>query len=78
MRGDITLIKFDKLWQTMKKREITTYTLREKYNIEGRTIRRLKANDNVTTDTLNKLCEILNCRLDEIVEYEPDKNESNL
>lgn len=63
------MIVFDKLWTTMKKKGVSTYTLREKYNIESRTIRRLKANQNVTTDTLDKLCEILDCELCEIAEY---------
>ena len=66
------MISFDKLWVTMKAREVSTYTLREKYNIDTRTIRRLKANENTTTDTLNTLCEILDCALHDIVEYVKD------
>jgi len=67
------MIVFDKLWETIKNKNITTYTLREKYFIDSKTIRRLKANKNTTTDTINKLCEILDCRLEDIVEYKPDK-----
>ncbi len=63
------MIVFDRLWDTMKIKGVSTYTLREKYNIESRTIRRLKANQNVTTDTLDKLCGILGCELCEIAEY---------
>jgi len=63
------MITFDKLWETMKEKGVSTYTLREKHNIDTRTIRRLKANENTTTDTLNTLCEILNCSLHDIVEY---------
>ena len=66
------MIKFDKLWKTMKEKGVSTYTLREKYNIDTRTIRRLKANENTTTDTLNTLCEILDCSLEDIVEYVKD------
>ena len=63
------MILFDKLWETMKEKGASTYTLREKHNIDTRTIRRLKANENTTTETLNTLCEILDCTLHDIVEY---------
>jgi len=66
------VIIFDKLWETMKEKGVSTYTLREKHNIDTRTIRRLKANENTTTDTLNALCDILDCSLHDIVEYVKD------
>lgn len=66
------MITFNKLWETMKKKGVSTYVLREKYKIDTRTIRRLKANENTTTDTLNALCEILDCSLQDIVEYVKD------
>ena len=66
------MIRFDKLWETMKEKGISTYTLREKYNIDTRTIRRLKANENITTDTLNVICNILDCTLHDIVEHVKD------
>jgi len=66
------MIKFDKLWDTMKKKGVSTYTLIEKYDIDTRTIRRMKANKNTTTDTLNKFCSILGCSLSDIAEYVPD------
>ena len=63
------LICFDRLWETMKKRSMTTYQLREKCGIDSKTVRRLKANDNMETKTLNKLCVALNCKLEDIAEY---------
>lgn len=71
------MIVFNRLWDTMKAKGVSTYTLREKYNIESRTIRRLKANQNVTTDTLDKLCEILGCELCEIAEYIPTEKQKS-
>lgn len=53
----------------MEKRGMTTYQLREKCGIDSKTIRRLKANDNMETKTLNKLCAALQCRLEDIAEY---------
>lgn len=67
------MIIYDGLWRIMEKKGITTYTLREKCGIDSKTIRRLRANDNMETKTLNKLCAVLECRLEEIAEYVPDK-----
>lgn len=66
------MIVFNKLWETMSKKGFSSYTLREKYNIDNKTIRRLKANENITTDTLNKLCNILDCDLGDIATYKKD------
>ena len=67
------MIKYDRLWTTMKKKGITTYQLREKSGIDSKTIRRLKANDNMETKTLNKLCAVLQCKLEDIAEFVPDE-----
>lgn len=71
------MIVFNRLWETMKTKNISTYILREKFNIESRTIRRLKSNQNVTTDTLNKLCNILECKLEDIAEYISDNDKKS-
>lgn len=66
------MIKFDRLWKTMENKNISTYKLREECGIDSKTIRRLKANENIETKTLNKLCSVLNCKLEDIAEYIPD------
>lgn len=63
------MIVFDKLWMTMKKKGFSTYKLREQCGIDSKTIRRLKANENVETKTLDKICSALHCRLEDIAEY---------
>lgn len=63
------MIKFDKLWKIMEERNISTYYLREKAGIDSKTVRRLKANENIETKTLDKLCAALNCKLEDIAEY---------
>lgn len=63
------MIVFDRLWQTMKLRELSTYQLRKKCGIDSKTIRRLRANENIETKTLDKLCSVLHCTLDDIAEY---------
>lgn len=67
------MIVFDKLWTVMQARGITTYTLREKSGIDSKTIRRLRSNDNIETKTLNRLCQVLSCRLEDIAEFRPDE-----
>lgn len=69
------MITFDKLWITMERRGLTTYQLREKCGIDSKTVRRLRANENIETKTLNKLCAILNCRLQDIAEYIPEDSD---
>ena len=63
------MIVFDKLWQTMEARGVTTYWLREKAGIDSKTVRRLRANENIETKTLDRLCAALHCTLSDIAEY---------
>ena len=67
------MISYDPLWKTMKERGATTYTLQVKGQISSSTIRRLKAGDSVSTNTLDALCKILQCNLADIVLYLPDE-----
>ena len=67
------MIVFDRLWDVMKEKNISTYQLREKCGIDSKTVRRLRANDNMETKTLNKLCAVLDCRLEDIAEYVPNE-----
>ncbi len=67
------MISYARLWETMEKRGATTYTLQVKGNISSSTVRRLKAGESVSTNTLDALCRILDCTLWDIVEYLPDE-----
>ena len=67
------MIRFDRLWETMERKNVTTYQLREKCGIDSKTIRRLKANENMETKTLDKLCTVLECKLEDIAEFVADK-----
>ena len=63
------MIVFDKLWKIMDEKGVSTYFLREKCGIDSKTIRRLRANENMETKTLDKLCAVLQCKLEDIAEY---------
>jgi DNA-binding Xre family transcriptional regulator len=63
------MFKFDRLFETMDKKGVSTYRLREECGIDSKTVRRLKANENMETKTLDKLCLALDCRIEDIVEF---------
>lgn len=63
------MIVFDKLWLTMKEKNISQYKLIHEFNFSRGQLSRIKHNDNVNTYTLNRLCEILECNIEDIMEY---------
>ena len=68
------MIKYDPLWRTLKEKVISQYQLIKDYGIDKAQIQRLRQNLVVKTLILNRLCQILNCRIEEIMEYVPDDN----
>lgn len=66
------MIRYRPLWNTMSEQKVTTYTLREIHKMSHATVQRLQKDMPVSTHTLNKLCQILNCRLEDVAEYIPD------
>lgn len=64
------MIKYNKLWKTLKDRGISQYKLINTYGISTGQLDRLRKNESVSTNTLDKLCDILNCNLCDIAEYE--------
>lgn len=67
------MIVFDKLWKTLEQRGISTYKLREDCGFDSKTVRRLRANENVETKTIDKLCRVLDCKVEDIMEYTVEK-----
>lgn len=67
------MIKYDRLWRTMKERGITQYDLYTYHSISRSQINRLKHNKNIETDTIGKLCTILHCNVEDIMEFSPDE-----
>ncbi|MCI5943919.1 MAG: helix-turn-helix transcriptional regulator [Eubacterium sp.] len=66
------MIKYDKLWETMKKKGITKYTLHKKYNISKAQLFRLQHNEGVSMNTINTLCNILDCNIEDIATHYKD------
>lgn len=63
------MINFDKLWIKLEERNISQYKLINTYNISPSTLTRLKRNESVSTNTIDLLCNILNCPISEIMEH---------
>jgi len=66
------LISYEPLWNTLKRKQITTYSLITKHNISSATIDRIKKGKGITTTKLDDLCRILDCSVSDIIEYIPD------
>lgn len=63
------MIVFDRLWTTMRERDISQYKLIKEFKISTGQLDRLRKNENVNSYTLDQLCRILDCRLEDIAEY---------
>ena len=67
------MILYDRLWETMKKKNISQYHLIKYYKVSAVQLGLLKKNNFVSTHTINMLCKILNCDVEEIMHYEMDE-----
>ena len=50
------MIKYDKLWKTMKERQISQYALYTYYDIDRKLLDRFRKNENVEIFTLDRIC----------------------
>ncbi len=66
------MIIYDKLWLTMKEKGISQYKLIKEYKISTGQLDRLRKNENISTYTINQLCNILDCRIEDIAEHVKD------
>ena len=66
------MVNYGPLWNTMKNKNVTTYTLIYKKGFSPSTINKLKHNKSITMYTLEKLCKILECTPNDVVEFTDD------
>ena len=69
------MIVYDPLWQTMKEKQVTQYRLIHTFGISPGQINRLKNNAYVSTHTIGMLCTILDCSVQDIMEFRMDDSE---
>lgn len=72
------MIRYTAFWETLKKSEESTYTLIKNHHISSSTIDKLRKNKPLNTTTINDLCRILGCRVEDIMEYVPSAEDQVL
>ena len=72
------MIDYSPFWETLKKSNESTYTLINKHHISSSTIDKLRKNKPLNTTTLNDLCRILDCDIQEICRYIPSDTDQSL
>ena len=72
------MISYNRLWETMEKRKISQYRLIKEFGLSSGQMSRLKKNTYVSTHTLETLCRILDCRIEDVMEVSfEDENKEN-
>lgn len=71
------VISYKPFWDTLKEKNISTYALINIHGISSSTINRLRHDKPVSTTTINDLCFILNCRVEEILTYIAEQQEEH-
>ena len=66
------MISYEPLWNTLNRRDMSTYDLIYKLGLSANTIHRIKHGEAITTKTLNELCSILDCHVEDIIVYIED------
>lgn len=69
------MISYQRLWETMREKGISKYTLMKDYHVSPGQLTRLKRNEFVSTHTIDMFCRILDCRVEDVMEYLPDEKE---
>lgn len=72
------MIDYSPFWKTLKKSNESTYTLINKHHISSSTIDKLRKNKPLNTTTLNDLCRILDCDIQDICKYIPSDTDQSL
>ena len=70
------MIKYDRLWVTIKKKNLSQYRLIKDYGIDKAQLQLLRKYMVVKTLILNNLCRILDCQIEDIMEYVPDEEDT--
>lgn len=72
------MIDYSPFWNTLKSSKESTYTLINNHHISSATIDKLRKNKPLNTTTINDLCRILKCNIEDIAQYVPSDNDQTL
>ena len=73
----VAIIDYTPLWETMRRNNISQYHLL-KNGIDNKTLDSLKKNKNITMITLERLCRIVGCSPNEVVEFKETLNKGGI
>ncbi len=69
------MISYAPFWETLKRKGVSTYVLITRYGMSSNRFTRMRKNLPLSTTSLDDFCRILDCRVEDIVEYLPDEQE---
>lgn len=72
------MIDYSPFWETLKNSKETTYSLINVHHISSAIIDKLRKNKPMNTTTINDLCRILNCNIQDIAQYVPSEDDQKL
>lgn len=72
------VIVYHRFWETLRASDQSTYTLIKDHHISSSTIDKIRKNKPLNTTTINDLCRILHCRVEDIMEYQPSEDDQIL
>ena len=67
------MISYDPLWKTLQDKGITSYKLLNDYHLSRGMLDNLKHNRSITMNTLNQLCNLLECDVTDLIQYQRDE-----
>lgn len=70
------MVVYAPFWDTLRKNGITGYALMKHYSIGNGTLYRMRHNKSLSTNTINNLCRLLDCQVQDILLYLPDEEEN--
>ena len=71
------MISYEPLWETMRKKNISTYMLISRFSFSKGTLDSLKHNRSITMNTLNYIVNMLGCTPEEVIKYTPDSSSTS-
>lgn len=69
---EVVMIVYDRFWATLKEKGISQYALIHTYNVSTGLLDRLRKNENINTYSINSLCQILHCEIEDIARFIED------
>lgn len=72
------MITYNPFWETLRKSQETTYSLINDHHVSSAIIDKLRKNKPMNTTTINDLCRILQCDIQDIAQYIPSDDDQAL